>query len=107
MPGYSLIPSTQMTVGSSVFQYNHFTQLYSGTLTLKNISGASIAGPFRVVLGNLTSGVAAYNPAGTIGGLPYFSVANASLAAGQSVSVTVQFTDPGNAVIGFQTLVYH
>ena len=82
---------------------NPITRRYVQTLTLKNNAGASIAGPISLVLDKLTAGVSLYNATGTTSlllpsGSPYIDI-NTTLAAGQSVTVQLQFTNAVN--VGF------
>jgi hypothetical protein len=105
-PGYSLIPSNQITATVSAFGYNRGTKLYTGTITLKNVSSSTLAGPFQVLLNGLPSGVTMANSTNSYGGNPYVNVSAASLSPGQSVAVTVQFTDPSNTAITFKPTVY-
>ena len=69
--------------------------------------GAAVAGTILVELLNLTPGVTLVNATGTSGGTPFIVVpGTGSLAPGQSVSATVQFRDPSNALINFAPVVY-
>lgn len=106
-PGYTWLGSSQITATTSAFAFNRGTGLYTGTVTLKNIGTSAVAGPFQVLLVGLPAGVTLSNAAGTYAGSPYLTVASpASLGAGQSVTVNLQFTDPSNVGINFRTAVY-
>jgi hypothetical protein len=99
--------SGEVSVTSSGLAYSHVTRTFSGTVTVKNTSGQSIAGPIEIVLTNLTAGVTLVNATGTSAGNSYITVlASGSLAAGQSANVAVRFSDPSNALIHFTPVVY-
>jgi hypothetical protein len=99
--------SGEVSVTSSGLVYSHLTRTFSGTVTVLNTSGQSIAGPIEIVLTNLTAGVTLGNGTGTFVGNPYITVlASGSLAAGQSANVAVRFSDPSNALIHFTPVVY-
>ena len=99
--------SGEVSVTSSGLVYSHVTRTFSGTVTVKNTSGQSIAGPIEIVLTNLTAGVTLVNATGTSAGNSYITVlASGSLAAGQSANVAVRFSDPSNALIHFTPVVY-
>lgn len=79
------------------------------TVTLKNTSSTTIAGPVSLVLDQLTANVTLYNPSGSTtlilpAGSPYINV-DTSLSPGQSVSVQLQFTNPGNVAVTYQARV--
>jgi len=101
--------SSSVTVTTSAFVYNRLTQTYSGTITITNSGGQPLSLPLTIVLTNLTAGVTALNPTGTLTGQgPYYAVpgTGTTLAAGKSVAVPVQFSDPSNAKIGFVAKTY-
>jgi hypothetical protein len=88
---------------------NPITRRYVQTVTLRNNSGATITGPISLVLDNLTVGVALWNATGTTSlmlpaGSRYINTA-ANLAPGQSVSLQLQFTNPGNVVFSYDPRV--
>jgi hypothetical protein len=96
-----LVGSNQLSVGVSSLSKT------SAVVTLINVGGAEIDGPFHIMLDPLTSGVTVANASGTFGGWSYITVpAAASLNPGQAVSVTVQFTNPSNSTVGFAPIAY-
>jgi hypothetical protein len=106
-PGGPINVSSLVSVTSTGLVYSHITRTFSGTLTVQNTSGQSIAGPIEIVLTNLTSGVTLLNATGTFVGNSYVIVLpSGSLAAGQSASIAVTFGDPSNALIHFTPAVY-
>jgi hypothetical protein len=103
----TMLTSAQVSVTASGLAYSRVSQTYSGTATLTNISGASINGPFQLVLTSLTSGVTLTDGTGTFNGSSYITVPSVSaLAAGQSATVNLRFSDPSNAKINFTPVVY-
>ena len=93
----------------SGFTINPMTKRYVQTVTLKNMSSTTIAGPVSLVLDQLTANVTLYNPSGNTtlilpAGSPYIN-ADVNLSPGQSVSVQLQFTNPGNAAVTYQARV--
>jgi hypothetical protein len=96
-----LVGSDQLSVGVSSLSKT------SAVVTLINVSGTEIDGPFQIVLDSLTSGVTVANAAGIFGGWSYITVPDApSLNPGKAVSVTIQFTNPSNATVGFAPIAY-
>lgn len=73
---------------------NRITGKISGTVTVTNTSGAPLTGPFQFQFSNLSPGVTVDNASGTRVGVPYITVANASIAPGAKVSFSVVFTNP-------------
>jgi len=96
-----------VSVTSTGLVYSHLTRTFNGTLTVKNTSGQSIAGPIEIVLTNLTAGVTLLNATGTTAGNSYITVVpSGSLAPGQSANIAVRFGDPSNGSIHFTPVVY-
>ena len=93
--------TAQTALTSTGLMLNRVTRFYTGTITVKNITAQTIPGPVQLVFHNLTAGVTMANVAGTTaGGDPYLNVAgNGGLAPGQSVTLTMQFNNPGNVLI--------
>jgi endoglucanase len=91
---------------ASGLTYSRATQTYNGTVTIKNTGLAAAAGPFQLLVTNLTSGVTLVGGSGQIGGSYYITISSpASLAPGQSVTVNVKFSDPSNAAIKFTPVI--
>jgi uncharacterized repeat protein (TIGR01451 family) len=97
--------SSSVTVTGSGLIYNRVAKLFNGTITITNIGGGTIAGPLQLGLINLPAGVTLANATVSLGGNPYITIPG-TLAAGQSVTVPVQFSDPSSANIGYQTVVF-
>jgi hypothetical protein len=95
------------SVRTTGFLFSRVTGAFSGTMTVTNTGGQAVTGTILVELLNLTPGVTLVNATGTSGGTPFIVVpGTGSLAPGQSVSVTVQFRNPANALINFTPVVY-
>lgn len=98
--GCALDVSSSIKVTRGGFVLNLMTGRYVQTVTLKNTTAGSITGPISLVLDTLSSYATLYNPTGTTdsleppAGSAYVNVTNGNLAAGASVSVQLQFTDP-------------
>ena len=98
--------TSSIAVTYSGVTLNPMTRRFVQTVTLKNNSTTSITGPVSLVLDQLTPNVSLYNVTGTTSALlplgsPYVNVTSANLAAGQSVSIQLQFTNPGNVTFSF------
>jgi hypothetical protein len=103
----TLLAAGQIVTTASGLAYSRVTQTFNGTVTITNVSGAAISGPFQIVLDSLTSGVTVSNASGTFGGWSFVSVPNVStLGPGQSASVTVEFKNPSNGTINFSPVPY-
>ncbi len=88
---------------------NLMTGRFAQTVTLTNNSASTIPGPISLVIDNLTSNATVYGASGTTDFLappisPYVNYSG-SLGPGQKVSITLQFTDPSKAYIGYTTRV--
>jgi hypothetical protein len=104
-----VVPPTQVATTASGLAYSRVSKTFVGTVTIKNIGSTTITTPtnFQVVLTALPSGVTLANSAGTFNGSPYITVPTVkSLAAGQSVTVAVQFSNPSDAIIKFTPEFY-
>jgi hypothetical protein len=104
-----VVPSSEVATIASGLAYSRVSQTFNGTVTLTNIGASSVSGPLQVVFTGLTSSVTLANATGNLSGTPspYLTVpAVASLTPGQSVTVSVQFKNPSNAVINFTPVIY-
>jgi RHS repeat-associated protein len=90
------VTSQVNTTGSGLIR-NRATGLFGGTVTLTNIGSTTLTGQLEFVFMGLPTGVTLANASGyTSGGNPYILVnlLNGTLAPGQSVTFTVQFSNP-------------
>jgi len=90
--------TAQMSTTLSGFRFNRITSTYSQSLTVNNL-GAAVAGPVYVALDSLTAGAtlsgAGQTQCATPAGSPYVLVSPSGIGAGQSVTITLQFTGAG------------
>ncbi len=96
--------TAKLRIASSGFIYSRVTRTFNGTVTITNTSSSAITGPLQVGFNNLSPGVALANPTSKIGS--GFIAIPAGLAAGQSASITVHFTNPTNSVITYVPVAY-
>lgn len=94
-----------MTTTRSGFVYDSTSGRFSQTVTLTNKSIHPVSGPISLLFDNLSAGASVYNPAGvTMTTAPLYSPYinyDATLAPGQSVNVTVEFTAAANTSISY------
>ena len=100
-----LLPSEVATKASGL-AYSRVSQTFNGTVTITNISNSAISGPLQIVFMGLTAGVTLANATGSLSGAPYLTTAAASLAPGQSATVSVQFNNPSFGMINFTPVIY-
>jgi uncharacterized protein len=97
--------TSSVSYAASGLVYNRASGLYNGSITVTNNSASTITGPIQIALANLSSGVTLSNATGNLGGTPYITPAG-SLAAGASVTIPVQFRNPGSARISYTINIY-
>jgi trimeric autotransporter adhesin len=108
--------SNKVQAGSSGLTYNKKAGTYSGTITVKNTSGAALTttGNFRLVLAGLDSrinvtaklGTTTLTVGRTASGDLYITVPKTSLAKGASFVVNLVFTPPTGVAIKYATKTY-
>jgi hypothetical protein len=104
--------SGSVIVARGGYVLNLTTGRYAQTVTVTNNSANTIPGPISLVLDSL-SNATLYNATGTTSfatpaGSPYitqFLGGNGELAPGQTISFSLQFTDPTRATITYTTRV--
>jgi hypothetical protein len=101
-----IVAPSQVATTASGLAYSRVSQTFNGTVTLKNISSSTVSGPLQIVFTGLTAGVTLVNATGSLSGPPYLTVPTASLAPGQSVTVSVKFQNPSDATINFTPAIY-
>jgi len=93
-----------VSIAKSGFAYNFTTKRFSQQVTITNLTQNVIPGPIALVFDGLSSDATVYNPAGaTLHQLPAGSpfVNTTGLAANQSVTFTVQFSDSTMGAISY------
>lgn len=98
--------SNAMQVSASGLVLNRSTQRFNGSVTVRNVGLAEVAGPLQLQLDGLPAGVSLSNATGSHAGSPYLNLGVASLPAGASVTVPVSFANPGKLAISYSTKVY-
>jgi hypothetical protein len=93
------------TITRSGLTVNRFTGKYTGTVTITNASGQTLAAPLQLRLQSLTAGVTLDNASGLQNGVPYIALPSA-LAPGQSVTLTTTFSNPSRTGIGYAPLLF-
>src|SRR5262249_24012986 len=93
--------SAQVLVTRSGFGYNLSTQRFVQTVTLKNTSAGTIAGPISLVIDSLSSNATLFSPTGTTtcavpAGSPFVNAVG-DLGPGATISMSLEFTDPTKA----------
>ncbi len=97
-----------MTTSASGFSVNRRTMQFTQTMTITNTTGSPIDGPVYLALLDLTAGVTLISPGSTPTsganppeGSPAFEISASGLGVNQSVTVTLVFSNPNNAVIDY------
>lgn len=85
--------------------YNRKTGLYTGTITVSNAGSLALTTPLRLVLANLDADIVLSNAQGTLYDQPFVHLP--ALAAGSSVSVSVQFSNPKRKAISYQAQAWN
>jgi beta-lactam-binding protein with PASTA domain len=98
--------SNSVSQTGSGLVYSRVSKTFSGTITVTNTGSTTLSGPFQIVLTGLPSGVTLNNASGTFNGSPFITLAPSTLAPGQSVVISVQFTDPSMTKITFTPVLY-
>jgi hypothetical protein len=108
VPVPPIVPANQVSTTASGLAYSRVTKTFNGTVTVTNTSGSALRTTtnFQLAVNGLTDGVALANSTGTFNHFPYITIPMTSLAAGQSVTVPVQFNNPSNALINFTPEFY-
>ena len=113
LPACATNVSPQVTIIRGGFRKNSTTGRYVQTMTFKNTSSNAIAGPVSLVLDALSSNATLFNKNGvtscaTPTGSPVIDVnvgTDNVLSAGESASVVVEFANPNNQSITYNTRV--
>jgi hypothetical protein len=95
------LPGLNLT--ASGYTFNRHANVYGQTVTVTNALSTAITNPIYLVVGNVSANTSLINSAGTTAnnfpGNPYVSVSPSGLAAGASITVTLQFSPPTSGAI--------
>lgn len=97
----------------SGYRYNRATRRYVQTVTLNNEGSMAVAGPVTYLLFGLSNNATLFNGDGATsciapGGTPYLNVgvgADNALTPGETVTITLEFTNPSNQGITYDSRV--
>ena len=95
----------KVKITASGLVYNRKTGLYSGTITVSNAGSLALTTPLRLVLGNLDADIILANAQGALYGQPFVRLP--ALAAGDSVSIDLQFSNPKRKAISYQAQAWN
>jgi hypothetical protein len=98
--------TSSTTISRSGLTVNRFTNKYTGTVTIANTGGQTLAGPLHFRLLGLTAGVTLDTQTGVKDGVPYMALPVASLAPGQSVTLTTTFSNPNKVGIAYTPALF-
>ena len=93
--------TASMKIMQSGLTLDRATQKMRGTVVFTNMSNATLSGTLLFRLDGLTDGVTLDNAGGSQGGAPTIAAPVASLAPGESVTLTTIFVNPSRAAIGY------
>ena len=104
--------SAQATVTRGGFRRNSTTGRYVQQVTLKNTGTSDMAGSVSLVVDNLSSNATLFNKTGDSGCAspigPYMTIGvgpDNVLSPGESATVVLEFSNPGNQGIAYSTRV--
>jgi hypothetical protein len=101
------VSPSQVATTASGLAYSRVSQTFNGTVTLRNISGGAISGPFQILFFGMPANVTLVNATSNLSGTPYLTVPGvATLPPGQSATVSVQFKNPSNSTINLTPVIY-
>ncbi|MGZ8217240.1 glycoside hydrolase family 44 protein [Methylomagnum sp.] len=107
IPPVTALSPSQVATTTSGLVFSRVSQTFNGTVTVKNIGGGTLTGPFQIVFTGLTGGVSLVNPTGGFSGSSYLTVPGvSSLAPGQSATVSAKFNNPAKGAIHFTPAIY-
>lgn len=105
--GVDVSPQTRVTRGG--LRRNPANGNFLQIVTVKNTGPGTLQGPLSLALDGLKSGVILANAAGATACLaplsPYLTASSAALSSGQSVSMTVELSNPANQAMTYTTRV--
>jgi uncharacterized protein len=90
----------------SGYAINRTTNIYSGTVIIRNNTGGALTGPFTFVVSGLPNGVTLNNATGTNLQGAYIVNNTASIPAGGNIVVPVQFLNPSGIAFNYTPKFY-
>ena len=97
----------KISVTTSGFLFSRVTHLFTGTVLITNAGNQPTPDSLQLVFTDLPAGVTLESPSGTFNGSPFLTLpAATTLSPGQSVALSVQFSDPAHSRITFTPVVY-
>jgi hypothetical protein len=106
-PPFATVPPTMIARAASPLIFDPATETFDGTVTIENISGSTVVGPFSILFVNLTSGAVLVNATAIADGGIYFLAYPKvlSLLPGQATTIGVRFTAASSAPITFAPVI--
>ena len=98
--------TASMKISISGLLLNRGTQLYTGTITLTNLTANAISGPIQLFFNGLATGVTLVNATGSQGGVLPYITSIGTVAPGAAVTIPVQFSVAAGARAGYSNTVY-
>jgi hypothetical protein len=98
--------TSSVSIARSGLTVNRFTNKYTGTVTITNTGGQTLAAPLHFRLVGLTAGVTLDTQTGVKDGVPYMALPGTSLAPGQSVTLTTTFSNPNKVGIAYTPALF-
>jgi hypothetical protein len=95
--------SGDVKVTEGGFRYDFTKKAFVQTMTITNTSGSALNGPLYLVLPNLSSNATLANASGSYNGDPYLTATTSTLAPNQSITLTLEFTDPTHKAVTYDT----
>jgi hypothetical protein len=103
----SVVSSSQVTTTASGLAYSRVSKTFNGTVTVTNIGTSTISGPLQIVFFGMPPNVTLTNATGNLSGTPYVTISSvASLAPGQSTTISVKFANPSDVTLNLAPVIY-
>lgn len=105
---HDIAPLNNVAVTRGGIVRDRATGKYTQKITITNNTTNTLAGPFHVVVDGLSSNATLSNKTGNTANYaptaaPFATVTSGNLAAGESASITLQFTNSTNGTISYST----
>jgi hypothetical protein len=104
---FAQIPAGEIQLSPSPLTYDSESQVFKGTITLRNISSATINGPFEILFESVSAGATLVNATATLNGTPYLLVPGVlALTPTETSVINVEFTDSSNLPIIYKPVTF-